>query len=647
MSLTSHPLDDLLAERILVMDGGMGTMLQGYSLGEDDFRGETFADHGMPLTGANDLLCLTRPDVVAAIHRAYLDAGADLIETNTFNATGIALTDYGLQEHAYEINVAAAELARQEADRATKADPERPRFVLGAMGPTNKTLSLSPEVNDPGFRGVTWEELAEAYAEQARGLIAGGADVLLVETVFDTLNAKAALFAIAETLDDTERHVPVMVSGTIVDASGRTLSGQTTEAFWTSVSHYPLLSVGLNCALGAREMRPFLEELSRHATCRVSCYPNAGLPNELGEYDEAPDHMAAIVGEFAQSGFVNVVGGCCGTGPEHVRAIAQAVQGVPPRVRPTPARHTRLSGLEAFTKTPEIPFVNVGERTNISGSTRFARLIREGDYETALDVARQQVTSGAQILDVNMDDGLIDQSAAMTRFLNLLAAEPDIVRVPIMIDSSDFDVIEAGLRCVQGKGIVNSISLKDGEDEFVRRARQIRRYGAAVVVMAFDEAGQADTVERRIEVCSRAYRILTEDVGMAAEDIILDPNVLTVATGMPEHDSYALDFIEATRRLKATLPGVLISGGISNVSFSFRGNTPVREAMHASFLYHAIQAGLDMGIVNAGRIPVYAKIDPDLLERAEDVLLRRRGDATERLVAFASSFEMALRASSG
>ena len=634
-----HPIAALLAERILVLDGATGTALQGYGLGEADFRGVRFADHPLSLQGANDLLCLTRPDLIDEVHRQYLDAGADLIETNTFNATTIALADYGLQSLATEINVAAARIARSAADRATARDPSKPRFVLGAMGPTNKTASLSPDVNDPGARSVVWDELVAAYGEQARALLAGGVDGLLIETVFDTLNARAALYAVAEATEGLDRAVPLIVSGTITDASGRTLSGQTPEAFWISVSHAPLLAVGLNCALGAREIRPHIEALGRLATVAVSCYPNAGLPDEMGEYRQGPEEMAAITREFAEEGLVNLVGGCCGTTPAHIAAIAQAVAGLPPRPLPVVPTLSRLSGLEPFVKTAEIPFVNVGERTNVAGSARFARLIRAGNYDQAVTIARQQVESGAQIIDVNVDDGMIDGPTAMTRFLHLLVAEPDIMRVPVMLDSSDFAVLEAGLKCLQGKCVVNSLSLKDGEQTFLRRARLVRRYGAAVVVMAFDEAGQADSIERRVAVCKRAYGLLTEVVGLPAQDIILDPNVLTVATGMAEHDRYAFDFIETVRLLKGACPGALISGGISNISFSFRGNDVVREAMHAAFLYHAIGAGLDMGIVNAGKVMLYEDIDPPLREAVEDVLLARREDATERLLEIAAKVE--------
>ena len=634
----AHPLEALLEQRILVLDGATGTMLQRYELTEEDFRGARFADHPRDLLGNNDLLCLTRPDIVRAVHMAYLEAGADLIETNSFTATSISQADYGTEALAYELNLEAARLARAAAAEATLADPTRPRFVLGSLGPTNKTASLSPDVHNPGFRAISWAELVTSYGEQARGLLDGGVDALLVETIFDTLNAKAALFAIDAIFVERGARVPVMISVTITDASGRTLSGQTTEAFFISIAHFPALSVGVNCALGVREMRPYVEELAEVAPCFVSCHPNAGLPNELGEYDDSPEAMAAVIRELTQAGMLNVVGGCCGTGPEHIAAIAGAVRDLPPRRRPEVPKLPRFSGLEPFVVTSETNFVNVGERTNLSGSKRFEKLIRTGDYDAAVSVARQQVDSGAQVIDVNMDEGLIDSRAAMVRFLNLIAAEPDIARVPVMVDSSDFAVIEAGLQCLQGKGIVNSISLKEGEEAFRERATLIRRYGAAVVVMAFDERGQADTLERRVDVCARSYRILTEEVGFPPEDIIFDPNVLTVATGMAEHDRFAVDFIAATRIIKETLPHALVSGGVSNISFAFRGHNAVREAMHSAFLYHAIRAGLDMGIVNAGQLPVYEDIPRDLLDRVEDVLLARRPDATERLLEVAGAF---------
>ena len=637
MSHVKPDIRRLAAERILLLDGAMGTMIQQEGLEEADFRGEMFRDHPFALKGDSDLLCLTRPDVIARIHRAYLDAGADIIETNTFNANAFSQADYGLSDAAYDINLAGARLARAVADEYTAKTPHKPRYVAGAMGPTNRSASLSPDVNDPGARNAAFDELKEAYAEQARGLLDGGVDLLLVETIFDTLNAKAALFAVDELLEQRGESVPVMISGTITDASGRTLSGQTTEAFWNSVMHARPFSIGLNCALGAKEMRPYLETLSAIADTPVSCHPNAGLPNEFGEYDQSPQEIAAYLGEFAQSGFVNIVGGCCGTTPEHIRAIAQAVEHLQPRAIPEIEPVSRFSGLEPLAITPFTNFVNVGERTNVTGSARFRRLIMEGDFEAGVRIAAQQVENGAQMIDVNFDDGMLDGEAAMVRFLNLIAAEPDIARVPVMIDSSKWSVLEAGLKCVQGKSVVNSISLKEGEEEFKRRARLIRRYGAAAVVMAFDEQGQADTLERRVAICTRAYRILTEEAGFPPEDIIFDPNILTVGTGIEEHAPYAIDFIEATRRIKATLPGVKVSGGVSNVSFAFRGNNTVREAMHAAFLYHAIQAGMDMGIVNAGALMVYEDIPPELLERVEDVLFNRRPDATERLVAYAET----------
>ena len=629
----------------------MGTMIQRHEFEEEDFRGERFADATSPLFGANDLLCLSQPQVIADIHTAYLDAGADLLETNTFSANRISLADYGLEEIAFELNRDAARLARAAADAAEAREPGRPRWVAGALGPTNRTASISPEVGDPGARNVTFDELVEAYTEQALGLLEGGVDLLLVETAFDTLNAKAALFALSGVLESTGIDVPVMVSGTITDQSGRTLSGQTPEAFYNSVAHgvHPgpgrpsgLLSVGLNCALGIDQLRPHLEELSGVATVPISCYPNAGLPNEFGEYDDTPEHMAAMAREFAQAGFLNIVGGCCGTTPDHIRAMADAVAGLPPRMIPDALQarfneqaRTRLAGLEPLTIGPESLFVNVGERTNVTGSRRFARLIEEDDYGTAVEVALHQVHGGAQILDVNMDEGLLDAPAAMKRFLNLLASEPEIARIPVMVDSSDWQVIEAGLKTQQGKGIVNSISLKDGEDAFRERARLVRRYGAAAVVMAFDEDGQADTLDRRIEICQRAYRVLLEE-GFPPQDIVFDPNVFAVATGIEEHEQYAIWFIESVRRVKEACPHVLTSGGISNVSFSFRGSPEVREAMHSAFLYHAIAAGLDMGIVNAGALPVYDDIPADLLGPIEDVLFARHPRATEVLTELAT-----------
>jgi len=631
-------LTGLLRERILVMDGAMGTMIQQHELGEDDYRGERFADWESDLKGNNDLLSLTQPEVIRGIHRDYLRAGADLVETNTFNAQRISLADYGMQELAYELNLAAAQLAREECDAMTARTPDRPRFVMGALGPTNRTASISPDVNDPGKRNVTYDELVEAYLEQGRGLVDGGADLLIVETIFDTLNAKAAIFACETLFEEYGRRWPVILSGTITDASGRTLSGQVTEAFLNSVRHARPLAVGLNCALGAAEIRPYLAELSRIAGCFVSCYPNAGLPNAFGEYDESPEQMATVIEEFASSGLVNVLGGCCGTTPDHVAAIVKAADGMAPREPVAVQPALRLSGLEPLTVTDESLFLNVGERTNITGSARFRKLIKEEDYPTALNVARQQVEAGAQVIDINMDEGMIDGVAAMDRFVKLIASEPDISRVPLMIDSSKWEVIEAGLKCVQGKPIVNSISMKEGIEPFVEHARMCRKYGAAVVVMAFDEEGQADNLERRKEICRRGYDILVDEVGFPAEDIIFDPNIFALATGIEEHANYGVDFIEATRWIKANLPGALISGGVSNASFSFRGNNAVREAIHAVFLYHAIRAGMDMGIVNAGALVVYDQVDPELRNRIEDVILNRRPDAADRLLEIADSF---------
>jgi 5-methyltetrahydrofolate--homocysteine methyltransferase len=631
-------LTAVLGQRILVLDGAMGTAIQRDRPDEAGYRGERFADWPTDVQGNNDLLVLTQPELIAGIHREYLEAGADVIETNTFNATAISLRDYAMSDLAYEINVAAAQLARREADATTARTPDRPRYVAGALGPTSRTASISPDVNDPGARNVTFDELVEAYLEQADGLVDGGVDVLLVETIFDTLNAKAAIFALETLFEQRGRRWPVMISGTITDASGRTLSGQVTEAFWHSIRHVRPLLVGLNCALGAAEMRPYLAELSRVADTYVSCYPNAGLPNAFGEYDESPEETAAVLAEFAGAGFVNMVGGCCGTTPAHVAAIAATVEGRAPRTPPQVRPALRLSGLEPLTVDEDSLFVNVGERTNITGSARFRNLIRAGDYGTALAVARQQVEAGAQVIDVNMDEGMIDGVEAMDRFLKLVAAEPDICRVPVMVDSSKWEVIEAGLKCVQGKSIVNSISLKAGEEEFVRHARLCRKHGAAVVVMAFDEQGQADSLQRRQEICRRAYDILVEQVGFPAEDVIVDPNVFAVATGIEEHARYGLDFIEATRWIKHNLPGALVSGGVSNVSFSFRGNNRVREAIHAVFLFHAIAAGMDMGIVNAGSLEVYDEVPDRLRERIEDVVLARRPDATERLLEIAAEY---------
>ena len=624
-----------LEQRILVLDGAMGTMIQSYGLAEEDFRGERLRAHSAPLKGNNELLSLTRPEVIEAIHRAYFAAGADIAETNTFTANAIAQADYRTQDLVRELNLEAARLARRVADDFTAREPRRPRFVAGILGPTNRTASLSPDVNDPGYRAVTFDELASAYREQAEALLDGGADLLMVETVFDTLNCKAALFAVREVLERRGLDAPVMVSGTITDRSGRTLSGQTTEAFWNSIRHAGLFSVGLNCALGAKELRPYVEELSRIADVPVSCHPNAGLPNAFGQYDQGPAEMAEVLREFAASGFLNIVGGCCGTTPAHIEAIAAAVSYLPPRRVPTPPPFTRLAGLEPLTIRPDSLFVNVGERTNVTGSAKFAELVKRGDYEAAVEVAREQVENGAQIIDVNMDEALLDSAVAMRTFLNLVAAEPDIAKLPIMVDSSKWEVIETGLKCLQGKGIVNSISLKEGEVAFLDKARLIRRYGAAVVVMAFDELGQADTYERRVGILTRAYRALTEQVGFAPEDIILDPNIFPVGTGMAEHAGYAMDYLRACRTIKETLPRALVSGGVSNLSFSFRGNAAVRQAMHSAFLYHARQAGMDMGIVNPGQLTVYDDIPPELLLAVEDVLFNRRDDATERLIALA------------
>jgi 5-methyltetrahydrofolate--homocysteine methyltransferase len=629
----------LLDRRILVLDGAMGTMIQNHRLTEAGYRGARFRDWPSDLKGNNDLLALTQPELIGEIHRAYLATGAALIETNTFNSNRPSMADYGMEGLVYELNCTAARIARAAADEWTARTPEKPRFVAGALGPTSKTASISPDVNDPGFRNITFDELVEAYAEALRGLCDGGADLILVETIFDTLNAKAAIFAIRRHFDQAGARLPIIVSGTITDQSGRTLTGQTTEAFWNSVRHAEPLAVGLNCALGAKLMRPYIEELANVADTYVSCYPNAGLPNPLAEtgYDETPDYTAALLEEFGQAGFLNIVGGCCGTTPAHIKAIADAVANLPPRQVPTIERRLRLSGLEPCNIGAGSLFVNVGERTNVTGSKAFARLILAGDYTAALSVARQQVENGAQVIDINMDEAMLDSERAMTTFLNLLAAEPDISRVPVMIDSSKWSVIEAGLKCVQGKPIVNSISLKEGHDEFVKHARLARRYGAAVVVMSFDEMGQADTLERRTQIARRSYDVLVNEVGFPAEDIVIDPNIFAVATGLEEHNNYGVDFIEATRWIRKHLPDASVSGGLSNLSFSFRGNEPVREAMHTAFLYHAIQAGLTMAIVNAGQLGVYADIPKDLLEHVEDVILNRRPDATERMVKFAET----------
>ena len=642
-------LTDLLRRKILIIDGAMGTMIQKHTLQEQDFRGGThhhhdtihaqICHHNHDLQGNNDLLSITQPDIIKNIHREYLAAGADIIETNTFSATRIAQADYDAQEFAYEINVRAARIAKEAALEYSTA--EKPRFVAGALGPLNKSLSLSPDVNNPGFRATNWDEVVLAYKEQLHGLLDGGVDIILIETVFDTLNAKAAIYAVNEIFDERGMSLPVMISGTIVDLSGRTLSGQTTEAFWNSIRHCPnLLSVGLNCALGAEQMHPFLAELSRIATCFVSVYPNAGLPNEMGGYDETPQHMASVLTSFAQEGLFNIVGGCCGTTPDHIALMAKNVSALTPRIIPTHPQFMRLSGYEPFIMRPELNFVNIGERTNVTGSAKFAKLIKENKYDEALSVALQQVEAGAQIIDINMDEGMLESEGAMVTFLNLIAAEPDIARVPIMIDSSKWSVIEKGLQCIQGKGIVNSISLKEGKEKFIEQARKIRYYGAATVVMAFDEQGQADTAARKIEICQRAYSILTEEVGFPPEDIIFDPNIFAVATGIEEHNTYAMDFIQAAEWIKKNLPHAKVSGGVSNLSFSFRGNEPIRKAMHSAFLYHAIKAGMDMGIVNAGQVDIYDDIPKDLLEYIENVLFNRRADATERLVEYAEKIKM-------
>jgi len=638
-------LKTLFSERILLLDGAMGTMIQRARLAEEDYRGMRFRDWSRELRGNNDLLSLTQPQLIREIHSHYLTAGADIIETNTFNSTSVALADYGMQDLARELNRAAAQLAAEAAREAAARTPGRPRFVAGVLGPTNKTASISPEVNDPGFRAISFDELVAAYGEAIEGLMEGGADLLLVETVFDTLNAKAALYAVERAFVASGRRLPVILSGTITDASGRTLSGQTAEAFYNSVRHARALAVGLNCALGARELRPYVEELAMIGETFVSCHPNAGLPNAFGEYEDTPESMAAEIGEWARSGWLNLVGGCCGTTPEHIRAMAEALRGVAPRKPPVRPHALRLAGLEPLNVTPESLFVNVGERTNVTGSRAFAKLVLAGDYAGALAVARQQVENGAQVIDVNMDEAMLDSEKAMHTFLSLVAAEPDIARVPVMIDSSKWSVIEAGLKCVQGKPIVNSISMKEGEQEFLRQARLCRQYGAAVVVMAFDEQGQADTLERRTQVCRRAYDLLTQQAGFAAEDIVFDPNIFAVATGLEEHARYGIDFIEAVRWIRANLPQVNVSGGLSNLSFSFRGNDAVREAMHTAFLYHAIRAGLTMGIVNAGQLGVYQEIEPRLREAVEDVLFNRRPDATERLVELASTVKAGVRES--
>lgn len=630
-------LEKLLNERILLLDGGMGTVIQSYRLQEADYRGIRFKDFSHPLKGNNDLLCLTQPQIIAEIHRAYLDAGADLIETNSFNSTSVALADYQMSELAYELNFTAAKIARAQTDAVTALTPHKPRFVVGILGPTNRTASLSPDVNDPGFRNIHFDALVSAYTDAVRGLVDGGAHSIMIETIFDTLNCKAAIFAVQNYFAQHQCQLPLMISGTITDASGRTLSGQTTAAFWHSVRHANLISIGLNCALGPAALRPYLQELSKIADTAISVHPNAGLPNAFGEYDETPAQMATVLREFAEAGFLNIVGGCCGTTPQHIQAIAAALKDVPPRKKPTLPKVCRLSGLEPLTIDDQSLFVNVGERTNVTGSIRFADLIRNDKYAEALDVARDQVINGAQIIDINMDEGMLDAEAAMVRFLNLIAAEPDIARVPIMIDSSKWSVIEAGLKCIQGKGIVNSISMKDGVPSFLEKARLAKRYGAAVVVMAFDEDGQADTEARKFEICKRSYDLLVNEIGFPPEDIIFDPNIFAIATGIEEHNTYGLAFINAIRQIKAALPYALISGGVSNISFAFRGNNAIREAIHAAFLYHAIAAGMDMGIVNAGNLAIYADIPPDLLILIEDVLFNRRSDATERLLEAANT----------
>ncbi len=641
---TKNTLDRLLRERILVLDGAMGTMVQRHQLTEADFRGERFRDHPKDLRGNNDVLVLTRPDVIAGIHRQYLEAGADIIETNTFSGTAIAQADYALEPLVYELNLEGAKLARAACDAFNATDPSRPRFVAGSMGPTNRILSISPDVNNPAFRNMTFDALRDAFKEQARGLIDGGSDLLLVETIVDTLNAKAAIVAIDELYDErrtpNDERLPLMISVTITDRSGRTLSGQTIDAFWVSIKHARPFSVGINCALGAKDMRPYMAELARIADCYVSCYPNAGLPNAFGAYDEQASETGGYLREFATSGFVNIVGGCCGTTPDHIKAIADGVAGLPPRAlspQPSALHLTEFSGLETLTIRPESNFQMIGERTNVTGSLKFARLIKAADYATATEVALEQVRGGANLLDVNMDEGMLDSEQAMTHFLNYIGTEPDIARVPFMIDSSKWSVILAGLKCVQGKAVVNSISLKEGEADFLAKAAIIRRFGAGVVVMAFDEQGQADTIERKVGICQRAYRLLTERAGIDPSDIIFDPNILAIATGLEEHNAYAINFIEATRIIKATCPGAKISGGVSNLSFSFRGNDVVREAIHSAFLYHAIKAGMDMGIVNAGQLVVYQDIPKDLLDHVEDIIFNRRPDATERMVEFAAT----------
>ncbi|OQK16649.1 methionine synthase [Methyloprofundus sedimenti] len=627
-----------LSQRILFLDGAMGTMIQGYHLEEKDYRGQRFSDWDSDLKGNNDLLSLTQPDIIKAIHKAYLDVGCDIIETNTFNSTTIAMADYNMESLAYEINFESAKIARQAATEATLQTPDKPRFVAGTLGPTNRTASMSPDVNAPAFRNISFDALVEAYSEAVEGLVDGGVDILLIETVFDTLNAKAAIFAIDQYFEQHNIELPVMISGTITDASGRTLSGQTALAFWNSLSHIKPISIGFNCALGAQEMRQYIEELSTHVDTYVSAHPNAGLPNEFGEYDESPEEMAAEIADWTKNGYLNIIGGCCGTSPEYIKAIIEAVRPYAPRKIPEIEIRCQLAGLEPFSIGADSLFVNVGERTNVTGSARFKRLIVEEEYDTALEVAREQVLNGAQIIDINMDEGMLESKDAMVHFLNLIASEPDISKVPIMIDSSKWDIIEAGLKCIQGKGIVNSISMKEGEETFIYHARLVRRYGAAVIVMAFDEEGQADTFAKKVKICQRAYKILVEQVGFPPQDIIFDPNIFAIATGIKEHNNYGVDFIQATREIKRTCPHAMISGGVSNVSFSFRGNNLVREAIHAVFLYHAVQAGMDMGIVNAGQLAIYADIPDELRNAVEDVVLNRDANGTDKLLEIAEKY---------
>ncbi len=634
-------LQKQLSQRILLLDGAMGTMIQSYRLEEADYRGERFADWASDLKGNNDLLSLTQPQIIRDIHKAYLDADADILETNTFNANSVSMADYGMEELVYELNVAGAKLAREACDAhagAAAATDNKPRFVAGVLGPTSRTCSISPDVNDPGFRNITFDELVATYKDATRGLMDGGADIILIETVFDTLNAKAAVFAVKETFEEAGSELPIMISGTITDASGRTLSGQTATAFYNSLAHADPISIGLNCALGAEELRQYVEELSETVSCGINAHPNAGLPNAFGGYDETPEAMATEIKEWAESGFLNIIGGCCGTGPDHIRAMARAVDGITPRPIPVREVQCRLSGLEPLHIGKESLFVNVGERANVTGSAMFKRLILEDDYDTALNVCREQVENGAQIIDINMDEAMLDGEKAMVTFLNLIASEPDISKIPVMIDSSKWNIIEAGLKCIQGKGVVNSISLKEGEEAFIHHAKLLHKYGAAVVVMAFDETGQADTYQRKTEICERSYKVLTEICGFPPEDIIFDPNIFAVATGIEEHNNYAVDFIEATGWIKQNLPHALISGGVSNVSFSFRGNNPVREAIHSVFLYHAVKQGMDMGIVNAGQLAVYDDLPDELREAVEDVVLNRREDGTDRLLEIADNY---------